>query len=147
MLRALLTAAALLALAAPSANAAILQVDTGADVAVATPADCTDGDIATACSIRDALAAAGATAEDDRVLVPAGDYVLNGTSLQVTGPGNVTLVGEGPRPRRSTGTTPPPSSTSSSARRSRPSRSATARPRCRAAGSSLTTARSPSATA
>jgi bacterioferritin (cytochrome b1) len=95
MLRALLTAAALLALAAPSANAAILQVDTGADVAVATPADCTDGDIATACSIRDALAAAGATAEDDRVLVPAGDYVLNGTSLPVTGPGNVTLVGEG----------------------------------------------------
>ena len=95
MLRALLTAAALLAFAAPSANAAILQVDTDADVAIANATDCTDGDAATPCSIRDALAAAGGTTEDDRVQVPADDYVLNGTSLQVTGPGNVTIVGAG----------------------------------------------------
>ena len=95
MLRALLTAAALLAFAAPSANAAILQVDTNADVAVANGTDCTDADTGTPCSIRDALAAAGGTTEDDRVQVPADDYVLNGTSLEVTGPGDVTIVGEG----------------------------------------------------
>jgi hypothetical protein len=97
MLRVTLALAALLAFAAaaPSANAAILQVDTDADVAVATPSDCTDASAATACSIRDALAAAGGTTEDDRIELPADHYVLNGTSLQVTGPGSVTIAGEG----------------------------------------------------
>jgi parallel beta helix pectate lyase-like protein len=93
MLRATLALTALVAVAAPSANAAILRVDTNTDVAPATPADCTDNDAATPCSIRDALAAAAGTTEDDRVEVPADDYVLNGTSLQVTGPGNVTIKG------------------------------------------------------
>ena len=94
MLRALLTVTAVLVLV-PSAQAAILEVDTDADVAIAIPADCTDNDTGTPCSMRDALAAAGATMEDDRVRLPANDYVLNGTSLQVTGPGEVTMVGEG----------------------------------------------------
>jgi hypothetical protein len=93
MPRAALLAVTALLLAAPSADAAILQVDTDADVAVAVGTDCTDNDTGTPCSIRDALAAAGGTTEDDRVDVPADDYVLNGTSLQVTGPGNVTITG------------------------------------------------------
>jgi hypothetical protein len=92
MLRAILTLAAALALA-PSAQAAILHVDTDADVPVGNAADCTDASAATPCSIRDALAAAATTMEDDRVDVPTGHYVLGGTSLHVQGPGAVTIAG------------------------------------------------------
>jgi hypothetical protein len=94
MLRTLVAVSALLALA-PSAHAADFQVDTDADVAIANGTNCTDAPGATPCSIRDALAAAAGTTEGDRVLVPAGNYVLNGTSLPVTGPGSVTIVGAG----------------------------------------------------
>jgi hypothetical protein len=94
MPRALLAITAALVFA-PSAQAANLQVDTDADVAFPAAADCTDASAATACSIRDALDAAGTNNEDDRVLVPAGDYVLNGTTLEVTGPDLVTIVGAG----------------------------------------------------
>jgi len=94
MLRSAIVIAATLALA-PAAHAATFQVDTDADVAVANAADCSDADTGTPCSIRDALAAAAGSDEDDRVEVPAGHYVLTGGSLHTTGAFEVTVAGAG----------------------------------------------------
>ena len=94
MLRSAIAIAATLALA-PAAQAATFQVDTDADVAVGSAADCTDADTATPCSVRDALAAAAGSDEDDRIDVPAGLYVLTGGSLQTAGAFAVTIAGAG----------------------------------------------------
>jgi hypothetical protein len=94
MLRTTIVIAATLALA-PAAHAATFQVDTVADVPVGSAADCTDADTGTPCSVRDALAAAAGSDEDDRVEVPAGDYVLTGGSLHTSGAFAVTIAGAG----------------------------------------------------
>ena len=94
MLRSAIAIAATLALA-PAAQAATFQVDTDADAPMSNAADCTDADAGTPCSVRDALAAAAATAEDDRVQVPAGNYVLAGAGLRTEGAFAVTIAGAG----------------------------------------------------
>jgi hypothetical protein len=94
MLRSAIAIAATLALA-PAANAATFQVDTDADVAMANAADCTDANTGTPCSVRDALAAAAGSDEDDTIDVPAGHYVLTGGSLETTGAFDVTIAGAG----------------------------------------------------
>ena len=86
---------ALLLALAPAAQAATFSVDTNADVPVGSAADCTDADTGTPCSIRDALAAAAGSDEDDRIEVPADHYVLTGGSLHTTGAFAVTIAGAG----------------------------------------------------
>ena len=51
--------------------------------------------LGTPCSVRDALAAAAGSDEDDRVEVPEGEYVLTGGSLHTTGAFAVTIAGAG----------------------------------------------------
>lgn len=94
MLRSAIAIVATLALA-PAAHAGTFRVDTDADVPVANAADCTDANTGTLCSVRDALAAAAGSDEDDRVEVPAGVYVLTGGSLQTAGAFGVTIAGAG----------------------------------------------------
>lgn len=94
MRRPILALAALLLLA-PAAHADSFQVDTEADVATPSWADCLDEDTGTPCSVRDALTAAAVSPGDDRVEVPAGRYVLGGAALETSGDGKVEIAGAG----------------------------------------------------
>lgn len=87
-------ALAALALLAPAAAAgATFDVNTTADTTVA--GGCTTEP---ACSLRDAIAAASASADpEDLVLVPGGEYPISAGELVVAGAGTVTVRGEGAR--------------------------------------------------
>jgi len=87
-------ALAALALLVPAAGqAATYKVNTTADTSVG--GGClTDP----ACSLRDAVLASGETADpEDLILIPAGDYSISNGELSVSGPGTVTIRGEGAR--------------------------------------------------
>lgn len=83
-----------LALTAPAAGqAATFTVNTTADSTV--PGGCTTDP---ACSLRDAVQAAGASADsEDLVVVPAGNYGISSGELLVYGTGTVTIRGAGAR--------------------------------------------------
>jgi uncharacterized repeat protein (TIGR01451 family)/CSLREA domain-containing protein len=83
-----------LALLAPAtAQAATFTVNTTADVSV--PEGCT---VDPACSLRDAIARAGSSADpEDLVIVPAGSYSISAGELAVFGEGTVTIRGAGAR--------------------------------------------------
>lgn len=83
-----------LALLAPATGrAATFTVNTTADTSVA--GGCTTEPT---CSLRDAIAAAGASGDsEDLVLVPAGEYSISAGELTVAGTGTVTVRGEGAR--------------------------------------------------
>lgn len=87
-------AALALALIAPaSAPAATFTVNTTADTSVA--GGCTTEP---ACSLRDALAAAGASADpEDVVAIPAGNYLISAGELNIAGAGTVVVRGAGAR--------------------------------------------------
>jgi CSLREA domain-containing protein/uncharacterized repeat protein (TIGR01451 family) len=87
-------AAVALALLAPAAGqAATFTVNTTADASVA--GGCTTDP---ACSLRDAISAAGSSADpEDLVVVPAGSYPLSAGELGVFGEGTVTVRGAGAR--------------------------------------------------
>lgn len=91
---ALTCALSALALIAPAAGqAATFTVNTSADTTVS-------GGCATdpACSLRDAIARAGESADgEDLVLVPAGNYGVSSGELVVFGTGTVTIRGAGAR--------------------------------------------------
>src|SRR5437868_3635259 len=74
-------------------QAATFTVNTTEDTSVA--GGCTT---APACSLRDAVVAASASADlDDLVVVPAGNYSIAGDELGVAGEGTVTVRGAGAR--------------------------------------------------
>jgi len=83
-----------LALIAPAtAQAATFTVNTTADTSVS--GGCTTEP---ACSLRDAIRAAGDSADpEDLVLVPAGSYSISEGELEVIGTGTVTIRGAGAR--------------------------------------------------
>lgn len=85
--------AALALLAPATGQAATFTVNTTADASVA--GGCTTDP---ACSLRDALLAAGASADsEDLVVVPAGNYSISNGELGVIGEGTVTVRGAGAR--------------------------------------------------
>jgi hypothetical protein len=95
MIRLLAVSFALVLVLAPAAHAETIVVDTNGDVAVGDAADCLDGTTATPCNVRDALVAAAGTDEDDRVVVPAGPYVLTGGPLVTSGAFDIRITGSG----------------------------------------------------
>lgn len=96
MLKSIPVACALVALAllAPAAaEAATFTVNTTADTSVA--GGCTTEP---SCSLRDALSAAGASADpEDVVVLPAGDYAVENGQLDIGGTESVVLRGAGAR--------------------------------------------------
>src|SRR6187551_3039362 len=83
-----------LALLAPAAaQAATFTVNTTADASVG--GGCTTDP---ACSLRDAINAAGASTDsEDLVVVPAGSYAISNGELSTVGNGTVTVRGAGAR--------------------------------------------------